>query len=409
MIDIRSEVGLIFDTQYLLQNGGFGTPTQINANFNQHPMPGTGPYVVADVEEGSHVKFTQNPTYWGKDLTPAEIQADPYLDPGHAKNVIIYAKEDDVVRYTELSTGAVQIAGIQSQNWPLVQSNPDKFSYVEFANASEALVGMAMNVERYPTNITAFRQAIVHAVNLTDISQRVFYGMLAPMVGPEYTAEKAFYNLGNLPPYSYDLDLAKKYLAESGVNVATLSPLEFRVAAGCTFCVAAAQIVQADLGQIGIIVTIMVTPRNQMVPPYVAQGGSYTADLAIAQQASQLAWFGSGTWAPASPIPADAWIAFVGNNSPNGNAAIYANPTVQKCVDAWTSTADTTLIKTLCTAAQKQVYDDAPYIWIGSPKLAFGGGSVVFDKAVVKSLLIDPVFTSYSETAIFNTVTFVSS
>jgi peptide/nickel transport system substrate-binding protein len=401
-------VGLIFDTQYVLQNGGFGTPTEINANFNQHPMPGTGPYVVASVTEGSNVKFTQNPTYWGRNLTPAEIQANPYLDPGHVKNVIINAKEDDVVRYTDLSTGAVQIAGIQTQNLPLVIANPDKYSYVTFSSASEALVGIAMNVERYPTNITAFRQAIVHAVNLTDISQRVFYGKLAPMVGPEYTAEKEYYDLGNLPPYSYDLDLAKKYLAESGVDVATMPPLEFRVVNGCTFCIAAAQVVQSELGDIGITVTVMVTPRNMFVPPYAAQGGTYTADLAIAQQVAQLTWFGSGTWAPASPIPADAWIAFVGYNSPNGNAAIYANPVVQKCVDAWTSTTDTTVIKDLCTTAQKRVYDDAPYIWLGSPELAFGGGSVVFDKAVVKSLLIDPVFTAYSETAIFNTVTFVS-
>src|SRR5208337_851744 len=31
-------VGLIFDTQYLLQNGGFGTPASYNTYFNQHPM-----------------------------------------------------------------------------------------------------------------------------------------------------------------------------------------------------------------------------------------------------------------------------------------------------------------------------------------------------------------------------------
>ena len=402
-------VGLIFDTQYVLQNGGFGTPTGINPNFNQHPMPGTGPYVVAAVAEGSNVKFTQNPTYWGSNLTPADIQANPYLDPGHAKNVIINAKEDDVVRYTDLSTGAVPIAGIQTQNWPLVVANPDKYGYVTFANASEALVGMAMNTQRYPTNITAFRQAIVHAVNLTDISQRVFYGQLAPMVGPEYTAEKEWYDLGNLPPYQYNLTLAQQYLTQSGVDVSKLQPLEFRVVAGCTFCISAAQIVQSDLGQIGIIVTVMVTPRSEYTPPLVAQGGSYTADLAIAQQVSQLSWFGSATWAPAAPIPADAWIAFVGYNSPNGNAAIYANPTVQKCVDAWTSTTDTTVITNLCTAAQKRVYDDAPYIYVGSPKLAYGAGSVVFNKAVVKSLLLDPCFTSYSEMPIFNTVTFVSS
>jgi len=63
----------------------------------------------------------------------------------------------------------------------------------------------------------------------------------------------------------------------------------------------------------------------------------------------------------------------------------------------------------LCTAAQKQMYDDAPYIWLGAIKLVFGGGSVAWQKSVVKSALLDPVFTGISSTVIFNTVTFVGS
>jgi ABC-type transport system substrate-binding protein len=340
-----SYVGLLFDTQYVLQNGGFGTPAAYNPTFNQHPMPGTGPYVVADVSEGSYVKFTQNPTYWGNSLTPADIQANPYLDPGHVKTVIVYAKTDDVARYADLSTGAAQISAIQTQNWPLVLANPDKYSYVVMPDASMAFVGMAMNTQRFPTNITAFRQAIVHAVNITDISQRVFFGQLAPMIGPEYPAQKDWYNLGNNPPYSYDLNVAKQYLAQSGVNVATLAPLEFRVVAGCTYCISAAQIVQADLGQIGITVTILVTPGSQYTLPYIAGASSYQAGLAVAQQVAQLSWFGTGTFAPGAATPADAWILFANYNTPANDWAIYANPTVQKCVDAWTATADVNYIK----------------------------------------------------------------
>ena len=401
--------GLMFDTQYVLQNGGFGLPAQFNTAFAQHPIPGTGPYVVAAVEEGAYAKFTQNPTYWGTNLTPAEIQANPYLDPGHVKTVIINAQTDDVVRFTDLSKGTAQIAGIQSQNWPLVIANPDKYGYVTLPDHAMAFVGIQMNTHRYPTNITAFRQAIVHAINTTDISQRVFFGELTPFVGPEYSGIKQYYDLGNLPPYSYNMTLAQQYLAQSGVDVTKLAPIEFRVLAGCTFCVSAAQVVQADLGQLGIIVTVEVTPPSQWGLPYIGQNSPYNASLQYAQQESQLAWFGSATWAPSSDTPADAWIYFVNNHDPSGNGAIYANPIVQKCVDSFTSTTDTTAITNLCTAAQKQVYDDAPYVWLGSVKLAYGGGSVVWDKDVVKSLLIDHVFTGEDETAIFNTVTFVNS
>ncbi|HUO42642.1 MAG TPA: ABC transporter substrate-binding protein [Methylomirabilota bacterium] len=402
-------VGLIFDTQYVLQNGGFGTPTTFNTNFNLKPIPGTGPYVVTDVSQNSYVKFAKSSNYWGTSLGASDIQANPYLDPGHVQNVIIYAKSDDVARYTDLSTGAAQISGILSQNWPLVLKNPDKYGYAVMPDASMAFVGISMNTQRYPTNITAFRQAVVHAVNLTDISQRVFFGQLAPMIGPEYPAQKDWYDLGNLPQYAYDTTLAKQYLAQSGVDVSTLAPLEFRVVSGCTYCNSAAQIVQADLAQIGITVNIEVTPGSQWGLPYVAGAGSYKQGLANSQTVAQFTWFGTGTFAPGAPTPADAWLLFANENTPANDYAIYANPVVQKCVDAWTSTNDQNTIRDLCTAAQKQMYDDAPYIWLGGIKLVFGGGSVAWDKTVVKGGLLDPVFTGISSTLVFNTVTFVGS
>jgi len=400
-------VGLIFDTQYVLQNGGFGTPASMNTYFNQHPIPGTGPYVVTDMSEGSYVKFAQNPTYWGKDLGPADIQANPYLDPGHVKNVIINVKPDDVARYADLSTGAAQISGIQTQNWPLVLANPDKYGYFVMPDATMCFVGIAMNTHRYPTDNVNFRQAIVHAVNLTDISVRAFANGLGPMVGPEYPAQKDWYDLGNLPQYQYNLTLAKQYLAASGVDVSK-TPIDFRVVAGCTYCISAAQIVQADLSQIGITVNIAVIPGSEWTLPYVAGAGSYSAGLAAAQTVSNLSWFGTGTFAPGAVTPADAWILFANYNTPANDYAIYANPTVQKCVDAWTSTNDENLIRQLCTAAQLQMYNDAPYIWLGSIKLVFGGGSVAWQKSVVSGMLLDPVYTGISSTAIFNTVTFVS-
>jgi hypothetical protein len=47
----------MFDTQWLLDHGGFGTPVQMNTYFNQNPIPGTGPYVVSGFSENSYVEF----------------------------------------------------------------------------------------------------------------------------------------------------------------------------------------------------------------------------------------------------------------------------------------------------------------------------------------------------------------
>jgi peptide/nickel transport system substrate-binding protein len=399
--------GLLYDTQYVLDNGGYGNLTAVNPYFNLNAIPGTGPYEVSGVQENAYVEFTQSPTYWGKNLTQAQIQANPYLDPGHVKNVIIYAKTDDVARYADLASGQVQIASIETQDWPLIQANPDKYAYSVLPNNSMAFVGATMNTLRYPTNITAVRQAIVHAINYSDISSSVFFNGLVPFMGPEYPSQQPYYDLGNLQPYQYNVTLAEQILQNASINTANLPAIEFRVEAGCNFCVSAAEIIQGDLSAIGLNINIEVTPSSEYTLPYVA-AGAYSGAVPVAQQVAQMTWFGSETWAPDEPTPADSWILFVSNESVAGNYAIYSNPTVQTCVNDWTNGASNATLISDCTAAQLQIYNDAPYIWLGTIKLPLGGGSVVWDKNVISSLYLDPAFTGQTETAIFNTVTFVN-
>ena len=66
---------MMYDVQYVLNNGGFGAPPTPNAYFNQHPVPGTGPYMFVALAQNSYMKFTQNPNYWGLSMTPDEISA----------------------------------------------------------------------------------------------------------------------------------------------------------------------------------------------------------------------------------------------------------------------------------------------------------------------------------------------
>jgi ABC-type transport system substrate-binding protein len=402
--------GLIFDTQWLLNNGGFGTPGVPNTYFNQHPIPGTGPYEVTSVTEDSNVQFTQNPTYWGANLTAAQIQANPYLDPGHAKNVIVKWVQDDVTRYSDLSSGAAQVSAILAEDWPLIENNLNTYSYFTMPDKSMLFVGLAMNTQRYPTNITAVRQAIVRAINYTYISDTVFFGGLVPLVFPEYPAQSAYYDLGNLSPYQYNVTLAKQILTNAGVDMSKLSStsVEFRVVAGCSYCEATAEIVQSELAQnLGINLNIEVTQPAQYECPYTAGTCSYSQALNDPQTVAQLSWFGTGTFAPAAPDPADAWLLFANNQTSSNNWAIYSNPTVQKCVNDWTNGASNQTLISDCTAAQLQFYNDAPYAALGTLKLVFGAGSIVWNKNVVKSMLLDPVYTGQSSTAIFNTITFV--
>ncbi|MGA2665356.1 MAG: ABC transporter substrate-binding protein [Nitrososphaerales archaeon] len=405
--------GLMYDTQYVLNNGGFGTPVALNTNFNDAPIPGTGPYTVTNVVPTSSVSFTQNSNYWAKNWTSAQIQANPYMDPGHVKNVVITVQLDDVSRYVDLTTGAADMAPILQTDWSSIINNP-KFTYFVMPSNAANIVGLALNVLRYPTNITDFRQAIVHAINYTAISDEAFLGLqgggLTPMMGPEYPSFTQLYDLGNIPPYQYNVTLAEQDINASGVNMAALqsNPLEFRVIEGCGTCLTTAQLVQLDLAAVNIPVNIIVTAPSQYAPPYIGGDGSYAVGVNESQTIAQIAWFGTATFAPDQPTPADSLLTWVSNETSANNWAIYSNPVVQTCVNDLTNGTPQAQLITACTAAQAQVANDAPYVWLGSVKLFFGGGSIVWNNQVVKSFLADPVFSGQSSAAIFNTVKFAN-
>ena len=395
---LTSYNGLIWDVQFVLQHGGFGTPTTPNTYFNTVPIPGTGPYIITQVLTDSYITFAQNPDYWGRNLTLQQISANPILDPGHVKNAIIYYKTDDLARYTDLSTGAAQIAAINTPNFNRILADPTQFGYVSVPAWGQVATTLALNTQRYPTNITDVRQAIAHAINLTQIADEAFFGKLTPFVGPEYPGWKQFYDLGNLSTYSYNITLAEQYLNESKVDVSTLPTLDFEVEPGCQWCVTTAQVIQSDLGQIGLTVNIVVSPT------FYQYYGPYSTNLANAQQISQLAYLGSATWAPDALTPADNWLNFVNNQSLYGNWAIYTNPVVQNCVDALTSNSNVTYIQGLCTQAQQQIYNDAPYVWLGINGLWYGGGSLAYSKGTVTSFLLDQQWDGSDTLPFINTV-----
>lgn len=397
-----SYVGMTFDTQYVLDNGGFGTPTSFNDYFNSVPIPGTGPYEITGAVVNSYMKFVQNPTYWGDNLPAAQVNADPLLSPGNAKNVIINYKPDDVSRYTDLSTGAAQIVAIESADWNLILSNPSTYNYTVLPSWGGISSAIALNVNVYPTNITLVRQAIVHAINYTAVIEQAYAGQAALAMGPEYPAWSQYYDLGNYTPYQYNLTLAQQDLNASGVNVANLPTLSFKIISGCTYCEVAAEVVQSDLSQIGITVNVQVIASSTYYDPY----GSYSTNVQNAQEIGQLAFLGGETWAPSALTPADNWLSFMSNTSSWGNWAGYTSPSVQACVNAFTSSANVSYIQSLCKIAQGQIYTDAPYAWIGWYRLWYQSGSLVWKNGVIKSFLLDPVWDGIDTMPIINTVAF---
>jgi ABC-type transport system substrate-binding protein len=395
-------VGLIFDSQYVLDNGGFGAAGSVNTQFNQHPIPGSGPYDVVKVVEDNYVQFIQDPNYWAKNWTQAQITANPIFDPGHAKNVLMYYKPDDLARYTDLSTGAAQVVAIGKSDWNLVLANSNTYSYAVNPPQTSLIMGVALNPNIYPTNITLVRQAIVHAINYSQVNQEVYFGTLTPFVGPNPPIWKQFYNLNNLQPYQYNLTLAQQDLAEA--NITNFPTISFKVPVDCDYCVNTAQVVQGDLAQIGINVNIEVLATNTWEQWY----GNYTTNVNNAAQIGQLSTLGFD-WASPALDPADYWLSFMSCTSLWGNWAGYCNPTVQKAVNAFLTTSNVTAIQAAVKAADLQAYNDAPYAWLGVVGLWYADGSLVWQKSTVSGMYLDPTFTGMDTAPLINTVTFTSN
>jgi len=397
---LETGFGQVFDAQWALDHGGFGTASTYNSYFNLNPIPGTGPYVVTSASEDAYVIFKQNPTYWGDGLSSAQIATQPLLDPGHVKEAIIYYKPDDITRYSDLTSGAVQIAAILQTNWNLVQQNIAQFSYLTLPPWSALDSALGLNTHLYPTNMTAVRQAIVHALNYTQIAQAAFLGEYSPYFGPEFPAWGSYYDPGNYS-YQYNLTQAKADLANGNVNVSTLPTLSMNIVSEYPLASNIAQTVQSDLAQIGLNVEINVQDSSVFYTPY----GSYSYEVSNAAQIGNLVEY-FGTWAADRLTAADDWITFVSNQSYAGNTALYSNPTVQSAITALLSSGNLTYIHSQLAAAEKQIYLDAPYAWLGVMKLWYADGSLVWKKNVINSFYVDPTMTAWDTAPFINTVTF---
>ena len=394
--------GFIFDCQYVLDNGGVGTPAQYNPYFNEHPIPGTGPYMVTEVVLNSHATFEKNPNYWGASLTADQIAANKLLNPGVVKRVILRWVADDLSRYTDLTTGDAQIAAVLRTNWNLVITNP-RLTYWSVP-VSPILQAIPLNTRLAPTDNVNVRRAIVHAINYTDIWMKASLGQAGPVVGPETPNFGVFYNPGNLPPYDYNLNKARDYLVKAGYPGGEgLPPLSFRTVAGCTYCTAAAEIVQHNLRDIGINVII----QDLAGPTYWTPFGDYATNVKNAKDMGNMMFIGSRTYAPDYLAPPNFWSAFVSNDSLWGNFAAYSNPTVNNAVRLLSSSTDVSQIVAALTAAQAQIQDDAPYAWIGYSKLWMTEGSFVWDRNLIKEVMFEPNF-GVDHAPMFNTVVFVS-
>ena len=391
-----------FDPMYILKNGGPGVPGSPNPYFNTNVPPGTGPYMVTRVQTQSLMALQKDPTYWGNNLTAAEIASNPVVSPGHYANIIIKDVPDESSRYIDLSGNAAQLSDIVGSDFKLVQKNP---TYTPLTiNTPACAVMMGMNTKVFPTNVTLVRQAIVHSINYSQVIEQAAFGEGFEIVGPETPNYGQFYNPGNLPPYAYNVTLASQDLVKAGFpNGTGLPSITLDIdSSGSAWNVPAAEIIQTDLAQIGINMNIQVVSSNYADSTYLYWNYTYMASHPT--QVPTLAFNYFTGFCPDYLAPTDYWTVFASGSSAYGNLAVYDSPAVDSAVALMAHSNDMTSIVSSLTVAQKQVYDDAPYAWLFGEKLLSVDGTWVWNSNVIKGMYMVPDVTGVNDLPLLNTI-----
>ena len=168
--------------------------------FLRNPV-GTGPFKFAEWVKDDRIVLEKNTDYWDK-------TGGPYLD-----KLVFRSIPENSVRFLELKTGNIHICQFPN---PADIDMARKDSNLILPTQPGMNVGyLSFNHTKEPwkSNIN-LRKAIAHGINRKAIVDNIYQGMGQVAKNP-IPPTMWGYNT-SVPGYAYDVELAKKYLADAG-------------------------------------------------------------------------------------------------------------------------------------------------------------------------------------------------
>lgn len=286
---------------------------------------GTGPFLFDSWSPGSEYRFSRNDNYWGDEAELDEVVFKVVPDPQSLASQLRAGQLDVVSGVT--NRDARQLEG-------------DSKYVVETVEGSGGGTYLGLNVTDTALQDVTVRKAIAHAIDQERIAEEVFLGFGRGGDLP-WTSDSPIYDAALDDYYPYDLAAAEKLLDEAGAENVTL-PLSY--AAEVPSYAAIAQIIQADLAEIGVDVTLQPRPMAEMSQLGAVPGGI------------EGLWINGHQWTNFSPatIPVSAY-AF---NSDQNISNFYSDAYKAAARAAWATTPD--------AAASGEVYHDLAEAFLDS-------------------------------------------
>jgi peptide/nickel transport system substrate-binding protein len=217
-----------------------------DAEFNTNPI-GCGAYKLDKWVKGQEIVMSAYDKYYG-------------LKPAYTK-LIFKGVPEEASRIAALLTGEAQvISGVPMHQRKKVLDSGKAYLTDQMGSMNY----LGFNTYEKPFSDVRVRQAVNHAVNRALINQALFSGKAILCAGP--ISPRTFGADPTLKPYAYDLEKAKKLLAEAGYP----NGFETRLAYGTYMpqIQEQAEVIAADLAKVGIQVKLEPFERAVMWDRY---------------------------------------------------------------------------------------------------------------------------------------------
>ena len=199
---------------------------------------GTGPFVLTQYEPMVRAVLEKNPTYF--------VDGQPYLNGVEVRMI----KSDDA-RVNALRSGSLDM--IDFVPWKDIDML-GRMPNFKVDSSGGAFMNIWFNATRKPFDDPRVRQAIAYAVDREAISKAAFFGHGSPIYGPPTPSDSPFYNKELDGRFKRDPAKAKALLAQAGQDKGL--EIELIVFQGLGIYTTTAQVIQANLKEIGVTVNI---------------------------------------------------------------------------------------------------------------------------------------------------------
>ncbi|MCO5732452.1 ABC transporter substrate-binding protein [Rhizobium sp. SSA_523] len=209
------------------------------AQLNQMPL-GTGPFAFVGYQQDAVIRYAKNPDYWG---------GAPKID-----DLVFAITTDASVRYQKLKAGECHL--MPYPNAADVQSMKSDSNLQVMEQEGLNVAYLAYNTTQAPFDKPEVRKALNKAINKKAIVDAVFQGMATPAKNPIPPTMWSYND--TIEDDAYDLEAAKKMLADAGVKDLSMKVWAMPVSRPYMLNARrAAEIIQDDFSKIGVKVEIV--------------------------------------------------------------------------------------------------------------------------------------------------------